>query len=527
MKKRINILLAMLLSIQMCVCIYAGIHKTGWFVDEIFTFSLSNSETAFLSLEEGFLESWVEGEDIFNSLSVQYDDRFDYSTVKINQEKDVHPPFYYYLIHTVFSLFPNKLSKWFGIVPNIAFCLLTTILIYHISKKLKFKDIEAILISAAYALSVGAVTTATFIRMYAMLTFLCTLFVAVHMNVIESKTIHVKQCMCLFLLTVLGILTQYYFLIFCFFLCGLFSGYLLLSKKYKDLIKYVVTELGALITSFFIFPKMYFHIFKGYRGAEAISNAGVFDNFLVNLEQVLNIISNNLFNGYLFWIVFLIFIGTFIVLSRNKFKIIPLNNYSTVILLFSALLISFGYIIVLSKIAPYQTDRYYMCIYPLIIIAILGLFIIILKSLCSDLDFTKLFLTIFICFMVVNGYSNTGVGYLYEWYEYRYDALENYYEYPCIVLNGANWDNSADEWAIEYCNYPAVFRCNKDGSFDGLEIAKNTKDLSNGFVLYLNYLFCSEEELINKLSQYFIIENYNVVFDMMDCKVYYINPLIT
>lgn len=42
---------------------------------------------------------------------VAENERFDYATVYYNQTQDVHPPLYYFFLHTVCSAVPRKLYK--------------------------------------------------------------------------------------------------------------------------------------------------------------------------------------------------------------------------------------------------------------------------------------------------------------------------------------------------------------------------------------------------------------------------------
>lgn len=51
--------------------------------------------------------------------------RFDFASVWWNQTQDVHPPFYYALLHTVCSLLPGTFSKWYAGMINMMFAIFT------------------------------------------------------------------------------------------------------------------------------------------------------------------------------------------------------------------------------------------------------------------------------------------------------------------------------------------------------------------------------------------------------------------
>ncbi|MEI3525679.1 MAG: hypothetical protein V8Q27_05755 [Eubacteriales bacterium] len=54
---------------------------------------------------------------------------FDYAIPYRNEEADVHPPFYYFLMHTLSSLVPGKLSIPAGVGLNLCFLWGSTIVL--------------------------------------------------------------------------------------------------------------------------------------------------------------------------------------------------------------------------------------------------------------------------------------------------------------------------------------------------------------------------------------------------------------
>jgi hypothetical protein len=111
-----------------------------------------------------------------------------------------------------------------------------------------------------------------FIRMYTMLTLEAVLLLLLHLRFFDRARkgdIRIRNGIPLFLCTICGILTQYYFMIWCFFLCGFFSLLLLVERKLRLFLTYVLSEFAAIGISVAIFPRMLSHIFGGYRGTEA------------------------------------------------------------------------------------------------------------------------------------------------------------------------------------------------------------------------------------------------------------------
>ena len=179
------LILFVILCLQAFVLTYFGVQKKGFHVDEMATYTLSNG--GFIcSRSERLMNTWVDGDRLFDTLSASGEERFDYQTVYHVQESDVHPPLYYYMMHTMSSLVPGRFSKWLGIAPNIVFCLLTSVLLFFISRRFLKNDFLALIAVSSWAFSIGAADTATFIRMYAMLTFFVVLFTFLHIKALDQ-----------------------------------------------------------------------------------------------------------------------------------------------------------------------------------------------------------------------------------------------------------------------------------------------------------------------------------------------------
>ena len=69
-----------------------------------------------------------------------------------------------------------------------------------------------------------------------------------------------------------GALTQYFFLVFCFFFCGLFGLWLLVQKRWRTALAYAAAEFGGLGAAYLAFPTMKDHIFGGARGQQALGS---------------------------------------------------------------------------------------------------------------------------------------------------------------------------------------------------------------------------------------------------------------
>ena len=121
--KRQVLPLILLLVCILAVSLFYGAQKSGMFIDEVYTFGLSNGYyTPFIT---DLLEAdpILTRQEMTDYLTVSDGDAFCFGSVWYNQTQDVHPPLHYLLIHGISSLFPGSYSKWIGVIPNILLLL--------------------------------------------------------------------------------------------------------------------------------------------------------------------------------------------------------------------------------------------------------------------------------------------------------------------------------------------------------------------------------------------------------------------
>ena len=110
-----------LLLLQVVMMFYFCANKQEYHIDEIYSYILSNSyHCDNLSNANDIKNHWISGKDSLQKfVSVQTNERFAYHKTYLNNTTDAHPPFYYFILHTVCSFFPDRFSKWFGLSINI------------------------------------------------------------------------------------------------------------------------------------------------------------------------------------------------------------------------------------------------------------------------------------------------------------------------------------------------------------------------------------------------------------------------
>ena len=194
--KKIYILaMTVLLLAQLGTLLYFGGKKAGFHEDELYTYYSSN-KTAGLFVED---RQWMERDDLRNDFVVLPGEGFRYDVVWQMQSWDVHPPLYYFVFHTVCSLFPEVFSKWLGIGINLlfyigsyvvlAYCVYTAVL-YGVSKneeQEKRAQGLSFVTCLFWGFSAAVISGVMFIRMYQQLTFFILLCLALHLKAIRKQ----------------------------------------------------------------------------------------------------------------------------------------------------------------------------------------------------------------------------------------------------------------------------------------------------------------------------------------------------
>lgn len=306
-KKILLIGMAVLLLLQLCMLFYYGSRKNGFHEDELYTYYSSN-KTAGLFVSD---RQWLSGEELRNELVVLPGEQFRYGVVKQMQSWDVHPPLYYYIFHTVCSLFPGVFSKWLGIGVNmIAFVVCFVLLGYASYTVMTAGDKEGYRQESAMAFSFvtcfawgfcpAVISGVMFIRMYQWLTLFVLLCLCLHLRAMKKQDFRIGSFLTPVMVTVfLGFSTQYYYIIFHFFLGMGFCALLVWRRKIKEVFAYAFFCALGLGAAILYYPAGMAHIFRGYRGTEAVSEFGDVSNTWGRLRFFSGLFDDYVMNGTL------------------------------------------------------------------------------------------------------------------------------------------------------------------------------------------------------------------------------------
>ncbi|HCS93730.1 MAG TPA: hypothetical protein DIW15_03340 [Bavariicoccus seileri] len=410
-----------LFVINLMTMAYFCSKKEGYFIDEMYTMSLSNStEGPFIIATDN---KYYADDYLNDALTVQDGEQFNYKSVYMNQVEDVHPPLYYFLYHTLASFFPNQFTKWIGLSLNLGILSLTWIVLFLLIKLVTHSSAISALGASLFGFSVGAMNSVIYIRMYALMTLFVVIVSYFHVRLIYKKDYRLKTLLGIFLFTYLGIMTQYYFLVFSFFLT--FSSILVLwlRKKIRFSIKYGGAVLGSVGLSVITFPAMIKHLTTGDRGAEASSsilhNLSNYDLMKSNMTAFSHVISDGIFVSHLkntvFVLITLLVISTLVCVYRKQVK----TNLTTTSVLAGTetiivfLATSLLYLFLIAQISPYKVDRYVMPLFPILLTISFLSFLYACKISFTNKKVTIIVLTLLVVVSSFMGISRIKLNYLY------------------------------------------------------------------------------------------------------------------
>lgn len=376
----------------------------------------TNDYSEFTKDETLFKEipTWKSSEDALNYLTIGKGDVLNYRSTYINQAFDVHPPLFYFCMHLVSSIFYGKFTKYIGFTLNMIFFLGTLYFIDKTCKRMGKKKISAPTI-LLYGLSMGAISTVSFHRMYMMLTFFSIWYFYLTVDLIKNNYV-IKKKWTWILCILGGFLTQYYFCIYIVLVFLINTIYLIRKKKYEKTGKYLLVHVIPAVIGIIFYPVSIYQIFFSYRGLGAedtgrsiITNLKYYSNAILkmfNLEKIFTLL------------VCFLFLGMGLYFGKNK----KLDDRKIIINLFVPMLF---FVIIVSKISPFlgenYTSRYIMLIFPLFALLLMYLF-----NLFYDNKYFNLISMVVIMGISVVGFKIKTPVYLYQDYGTSLKlALEN------------------------------------------------------------------------------------------------------
>ena len=365
-----KIMLIITIVLQLAVALCFCMQKQGFHYDENYSYYSSNV-TYGLNPPDG---DWLSGSTIAEEFCITPGMGFNFPLVAQMQSFDVHPPVYYFLLNIICSLSSGIFSKWQGLILNLIFFVISELLIIAIADKVGNKNKAITWFSLAlFGFSPAIISGITFIRMYMLLTSECMALILLHMNMLtdiknnSSLSRFVKYLIQIAVTVYIGFLTHYYFAVFAFFVAAFTTLYLFFSKSTrKTSYIYAITVIAGLLSAVLSYPASLRHIFRGYRGTEAMGAFFDMNNLSDRMGLFVGLIDDYVLNRTFYILLLIILLAYVQVRFMNK-RVSPNLCFGL------SLITVVGYFAIVMKTALMNYEeavRYEMPIYGLLIILI-------------------------------------------------------------------------------------------------------------------------------------------------------------
>ncbi|MCI8454331.1 MAG: hypothetical protein HFE84_06930 [Lachnospiraceae bacterium] len=529
LKKKKHWVFGGIIVLQLFCIVYFANAKQGFFVDELWSYGLANSYYhPHVYYNDALEKQWVSGTYFKEYLEVSPEERFCYDSVIFNQKNDFHPPLFYLVLHTICSVFPNSFSKWYGIVPNIFYFIGISVLLYKLSRKILGETWLALLPSAIYGFSTGAISSVVYIRMYELMTMWMVFSAILHLELLERKCITIKNLAPILMISYLGYMTQYYFFIFTFFLALYCCIYLAMTKRGKALIGYCTTMYLSLCIVAFTFPTAFEKLFGEGRGGEAVKNLFELKTFLANVKSFYIILGQDLLadcQTLFIAAAMLSMLGIFVKkYIKINWKTDANQNGSEVITLTirgfeKKLMVDGGaagciivtltmasYFFVIAKIAPYRMERYIFGIYPFAILGLICWGHWILKKYRVPLKYHFGIVLLVFSVVTIKGYYENRVHYIYPENKTALEISKHFEGRDCFYITWDYYKLAGN--ALELQNAERVYTMIPDN----LEQLPGMIDFSKeDFIVYVDEGF-DQEEILDQVKKYSGYKNCEKLF---------------
>lgn len=409
---------------------------------------------------------WIDNRQFHDYIMVDDEDDFNYLSVYFNVKDDNHPPLHFMLLHTVSSLFKNKLTPLMGCGINLVCVLGIMMMLMWLGRKLMYlfgkKELgrlAGLWAAGLYGFSAGALSTTLLIRMYAMVSFWCVALLAVHIAKIYAPRLGTKDFSksnkLLILVTVCGFWTQYFFLFYCLILAAVTVVLLSRVDRGHEAACYIRSMILAAVIGLVLFPFAVSDVFSSGRGVEALGNlSSGFAGYGERLVTFGKILFASLGTGAVVLPGIVLVIGLALLIVRHQIII----SRGLVCLLTLPVV---GYFLLAARMSPYLVDRYIMPVFPFCI-----LFLVLVACCFADRRIACMLavLTIIAQPAQTNLIENP---YLYTGYPKQLSVSEEYAQYPCVCVGeGVGYYENL----LEFTNYSKTLIVTptelEDGSWD-------------------------------------------------------------
>ena len=265
-KRIIYLILVCLIVFASIRLIYIFSQRDGHHVDETWSYGFANSyydpyiysTSRYGEVNDSEywknLNIWLSGSVFKDYVTVDENERFAFDSVYYNKEFDLGPALFTYLLHFVCSFFPGVFSWNFAFGINLVLFICTLILIFFISYEFTGNSFAGLFSVLYYSLSGCGTGNFLYLRVYSLFTFFSLLLFYVMVRLVKGNFKYkITPFVLLPLITFLGCMSHYYFLIISFFLTFFCVLALFIKKRFANAIKFGFLMLISVVVFFAIY----------------------------------------------------------------------------------------------------------------------------------------------------------------------------------------------------------------------------------------------------------------------------------
>lgn len=204
-KRIIIVLFILIIFTQILAIIYATSKREYYHIDEYYSHGLIHYKRAFIFENEDFLNNWHDKEYYEDYLSIDEDEKNDFSRVYQNQIEDVHPPLYYLLLRIICNFNIGEFSIWPGTILNIIIFIISSIFLFLIAKEIFKNSYYALLICFVVGFSLATIETVMFVRMYELLILNILMLIYWHIRNRNKEKLNFKDMVLLYFMVIIRI----------------------------------------------------------------------------------------------------------------------------------------------------------------------------------------------------------------------------------------------------------------------------------------------------------------------------------
>ena len=251
------------------------------FLDEQFSLAHANSSQGafmapdigtYMTYEDGenFYGKWLEGKSFQDYLSSSAEEDFRYDFIGQNLKQDVHPPLYFWVVHTLCSFFKPQDGVMILLGLNWLFYIAGLVLLFRIAQFLGGTPRQAMAVCLLWGLGSGGLITVLFARMY-MLQTVCFLGLGYALlKFMQKEKADFCSLVAIWAWLTAALLTQYYSVFWGGIFVGLTMATALYQKQYQKAGLLFAVGVAAGGAFLLIYPEALTVLTHSQRGEEAL-----------------------------------------------------------------------------------------------------------------------------------------------------------------------------------------------------------------------------------------------------------------